>query len=409
MNGMSIAGNKFEGFKCNANDAIEFKLVRNKDDVFDDSKVFHPDMTHQLFGDSESIFGYKDLKVQIYCSASRMITYVNITYSAKIDPEQYDGVKADDIIGLLSKHLQPGFLTNRDTFIAQLAKDKTFKPFGELLHTYTANKEGKQRQYEIYKTNIEAIGFRDFHERIQLFLLFFVDAASYIDVDDDRWDYYLLFEKYQEDSHTMYAFAGYMTVYNYYAYPEKIRPRISQALVLPPFQRQGHGATLIQTFYNGCYHRHDILDITVEDPSENFQRVRDFVDCKNCMRLPSFQKDELLQGFSEKMRIEAREKLFLNRKQARRVYEILRLRATNMADKEQRKAYRIDIKKRLNVPFQKNGRDFNKLRRALGPTELAATLNNMSVEQRMEYLEKQYEEVITEYRAVVERLAADVD
>ena len=59
--------------------------------------------------------------------------------------------------------------------------------------------------------------------------------------------------------------------------------------------------------------------------------------------------------------------------------------------------------------LQKNGRDFNKLRRALGPTELAATLNNMSVEQRMEYLEKQYEEVITEYRAVVERLAADVD
>ena len=24
----------------------------------------------------------------------------------------------------------------------------------------------------------------------------------------------------------MYAFVGYMTVYNYYAYPEKIRPRI---------------------------------------------------------------------------------------------------------------------------------------------------------------------------------------
>ena len=24
----------------------------------------------------------------------------------------------------------------------------------------------------------------------------------------------------------MYAFAGYMTVYNYYAYPDRIRPRI---------------------------------------------------------------------------------------------------------------------------------------------------------------------------------------
>ncbi|KAK2150607.1 hypothetical protein LSH36_399g07001 [Paralvinella palmiformis] len=404
-NGMSIAGNKFEGFKCNATDAIEFKLVRHEPDIFDDSKVFHPDMTHQL----ESIFGYKDLKVQIYCSAARMITYVNVAYSAKIDPEQYDGVKADDILGLLSKHLQPGFLTNRDAFISQLTKDKTFKPFGELVHSYTTTREDKQLEFEVYKTDIEAIGFRDFHERIQPFLLFFVDAASYIDVDDDRWDYYLLFEKYREAGTTIYAFAGYMTVYNYYAYPEKIRPRISQVLVMPPFQRQGHGATLIQTFYNSCYNRHDILDITVEDPSENFQRVRDFVDCKNCMRLPSFQPEELHQGFSEKMRLETREKLFINRKQARRIYEILRLRATNMANKEQQRGYRLDIKKRLNSPFQKNGRDFQKLKRALEPTELAATLNNLSVEQRMEYLEKHYEEVITEYRAVIERLATNVD
>ena len=63
----------------------------------------------------------------------------------------------------------------------------------------------------------------------------------------------------------------------------------------------------------------------------------------------------------------------------------------------------------LFLMFQKNGRDFQKLKRALEPTELAATLNNLSVEQRMEYLEKHYEEVITEYRAVIERLATNVD
>ena len=30
----------------------------------------------------------------------------------------------------------------------------------------------------------------------------------------------------------MYAFVGYMTVYNYYAYPEKIRPRIRYFIFL---------------------------------------------------------------------------------------------------------------------------------------------------------------------------------
>ena len=34
------------------------------------------------------------------------------------------------------------------------------------------------------------------------------------------------FEKYKSNGNPMYAFVGYMTVYNYYAYPEKIRPRI---------------------------------------------------------------------------------------------------------------------------------------------------------------------------------------
>ena len=36
----------------------------------------------------------------------------------------------------------------------------------------------------------------------------------------------------------------------------------SQVLVLPPFQRMGHCATLIQTFYNDCYINRDIKDIT---------------------------------------------------------------------------------------------------------------------------------------------------
>ena len=51
---------------------------------------------------------------------------------------------------------------------------------------------GEDRTFELYKTDIEAPGFRDYHERVQPFLLFYVDAASYIDVDDEKWSYFLL-------------------------------------------------------------------------------------------------------------------------------------------------------------------------------------------------------------------------
>ncbi len=56
--------------------------------------------------------------------------------------------------------------------------------------------------------------------------------------------------------------------------------------------------------------------------------------------------------------------------------------------------------------FQKNGRDFQKLQRALNPTELAASVNNLTDEQRMEYLEKTFQETVDEYSKIIERLAA---
>ena len=36
-----------------------------------------------------------------------------------------------------------------------------------------------------------------------------------------------------------------------------------------------------------------VVDITVEDPSDNFVRLRDYVDTKNCMELPAFAKEEV--------------------------------------------------------------------------------------------------------------------
>lgn len=52
--------------------------------------------------------------------------------------------------------------------------------------------DGVTRQFVIYKNTNEAKDFRSYHERLQTFLLWFVDAASYIDVDDDKWTFYLM-------------------------------------------------------------------------------------------------------------------------------------------------------------------------------------------------------------------------
>jgi histone acetyltransferase 1 len=407
---LSIAGNKYDSYKASANDVIHFKLVRRQSDIADDNNVFKPDMTHQLFGDSESIFGYKDLRVNIYYTAGNMITYMNMTYSDKLSATHtLDQVNADDVLRTIGSKLEPGYLTNIDEFSTAIDTDATFIPHGQLIDSYTTTKVGEvDRRFEIYFVDSPTpVGFLDYHKRLQPFLLFYVDAASYIDVDDDKWNYYVIYEKYPVDGSFRFAFVGYMTVYNYFAYPECIRPRISQVLVLPPFQRQGHCARLIQCFYNRCYTQTQVVDVTVEDPSEGFQRVRDFVDCKNCSKLTSFAADKLRLGYSDEMEHDARNKLKLNKRQSRRVYEILRLRVTDCMNKHELKNYRLDVKRRLNIPFQKNSRDFRKLERALNATELSATLNSLSREQRMETLERQFQLCLNDYRQIIERLAID--
>ena len=62
-----------------------------------------------------------------------------------------------------------------------------------IFNTIFSYAEGFDRQFEVYKCDIDVPGFREFHARVQPLLLFYVDAASYIDVDDDRWVYYVVY------------------------------------------------------------------------------------------------------------------------------------------------------------------------------------------------------------------------
>ena len=54
----------------------------------------------------------------------------------------------------------------------------------------------------------------------------------------------LIFIRYHvsgSSGHTHFSIAGFTTTYNFYAYPDKTRLRVSQMLILPPYQRKGHG------------------------------------------------------------------------------------------------------------------------------------------------------------------------
>ena len=78
------------------------------------------------------------------------------------------------------------------------------------------------------------------------------------------------FEKYTTPTgNTRYATIGFATVYRYYAYPQHIRPRIAQFLILPPFRRIGLGKHLLQAIYREYIGRQEVKDITGKKNQSN--------------------------------------------------------------------------------------------------------------------------------------------
>jgi histone acetyltransferase 1 len=159
-------------------------------------------------------------------------------------------------------------------------------------------------------------------KRIQILVPFFIEGGTFVDLQDpalDRWTVFFLYQKkIVEASKSAYLFMGYSTIYRYFYYqpltttpseqrishpanldfslplPAPTQPtfssrsRISQFVILPPFQGGGNGSR----FYNAIfdYYLHDPLtiEITVEDPNEQFDDLRDLNDLTLLRTLPEF-------------------------------------------------------------------------------------------------------------------------
>eukprot|EP00096_Caligus_rogercresseyi_P006949 TRINITY_DN2404_c0_g1_i1.p1 TRINITY_DN2404_c0_g1~~TRINITY_DN2404_c0_g1_i1.p1 ORF type:complete len:414 (+),score=147.35 TRINITY_DN2404_c0_g1_i1:75-1316(+) len=396
-----------EDFVSDGNEALHFKLVRQESDIRDEKTTFKPEMVHQVYGENENIFGYRGLKVDFWMTAGSLKVYLNQSSEETINRKRSEGVEPDPVIPPLAKLLAPGqALGSLSDFLKALKKDETFIPPGKKLSSFTLDGSDKVvRNYEVYEADESVPGFRDYHAHLQPWIMFYIDAASYIDIDDDNWKFYLLFERTNVNGSPRYYMAGYMTIYKYYAYPDKIRPRISQMLILPPFQKQGLGAKLLDIVSRTFWTDESVVDITVEDPSDDFIRLRDFVDVSNALSLDAFSTSNIKKGFSPEMIKESNEKHKLCKKQARRVYEIIRFFRTNISNPKEYKEYRVDVKKRLNQPYQKEERQLAKLQKVLKPDEYtAATINITNRQQRLDNLQSLYSDLEDHYRSIVTRV-----
>lgn len=200
----------------------------------------------------------------------------------------------------------------------------------------------QEKQYEIWRSPLTDDSARQIWKNMNILVLLFIEGATTEGLDDedtlDRWTLYLLYEvtPLPDAAISPYTLAGFSTSYRSWIFPtfdimratkqlpspppeangeatkytpprltqdpetflfkEKLnrletssRERISQFLVLPPYQGQSLGARLYDNIFEDLVKKPFIYEIPVEDPSEAFDAMRDYSDIIYLRNLPAFQ------------------------------------------------------------------------------------------------------------------------
>ncbi|KAI0253813.1 acyl-CoA N-acyltransferase [Lactifluus subvellereus] len=382
---------------ANSTDALHLSLVRaNKDKevlgVNESYENFHPTFTYPIYGEDEKVYGYTDLVIDLRLASGSLSQFLNITYSAKLPSSS----TIDDVRGTLEKFIPEGYHQTEAEFLARVEEDaSSFRPLGKKIHSYTriapnSTTKGKGAAttlpedhpdavvYEVWHATWNTPGFREYHRRMQLFILLYIEAGSYINEEEDSWEFVVLYEKRKRRATPVtetYHFVGYSSLYPFYCFPDKVRLRLSQFVIVPPYQRQGHGSALYNAIYQYVLTRPSISELTVEDPAEAFEDLRDRNDLAMLLGHAAFMAEGLGSdavshdgGRVARTRTTAKSKaaagklgppadrawlerwrkdLKIAGRQFHRLVEMLIELHLNPADTRAAKAYRLQVKERL--------------------------------------------------------------
>ncbi|KAF9975599.1 histone acetyltransferase 1 [Actinomortierella ambigua] len=328
-----------------SNEAVNIRLVKasaggEDEEEGEDILEFNPVFTYPIFGENEQIFGYKNLSINLEYASGSLASCFSMSYDDKKPT-------ADKIYATMKDWLPKDIVDNHDAFLETVQRDaKEFRPVGDKVGEYRLNRDGlEDNVYEFYQATFETPGFKEYHRRIQPFTIFFIEGASFIEEDDLKWKALLLFEKESKGGQMSYNFVGYTTMYPYYCYPDQIRMRISQFLIMPPYQQQGHGSRMYQELYQSFLRQKDIREMNVEDPNEEFSDLRD----KNDMRYLTSQNvfKNLKVPIKKDMIDSVAKKYKLTTRQVARCFELALLRNLDKRDKAAYKEFRLQVKQRL--------------------------------------------------------------
>ncbi|CCF56486.1 hypothetical protein KAFR_0B01870 [Kazachstania africana CBS 2517] len=339
-----------ETWTISSNEALKISIIDEEDKAIQ----FKPLFTYPIYGDKEEIFGFKDLVIHLVFDSITMKPFLNIKCESILN----DDVSIErDVKEKIMKFLPVDDIIYKDEI-------KWIDCFQDERSRYTLpDSKFKVDEYElkgeifgVYKFKLN--GYSDnkinkLFKRIQIFTLLFIEAATYINYEDEpNWELYVTFNMQNK------KFIGFATSYKYWQYEGnetfdkdtryKYNGKISQFLILPPYQHCGHGSLLYESLYKGWLKDDGIIEITVEDPNENFDDLRDRNDLKMLSREGFFQ--ELYDKVDEKELLDTewiddkRLKYKIEKRQFDRIIEMILLHMGLVTNFERQVKMRIYLK-----------------------------------------------------------------
>lgn len=313
------------------------------------AQVFAPMFTYPIFGDAESIFGYRELQILVCFDSVTFLPFLNVKYKQALPNTDVD-VKAKMLEYLPPSTVYKDEAAWRDAIDAEQA---AFEIPGVLVHEWQAAGE----TYGVYQVPLATERGRELLARVQILVLLFIEAGLYIDVHDPLWDFYVLYRTTQRQ---LPEVVGFTTAYNYWVYPgherfdagvTQIRKKILQFVILPIHQGKRLGSRLYRSLYEKWLADDRILEIVVEDPNESFDDMRDRTDFARLSDL-GVLKGLHTHDVTPKLFASVKAAHKLEKRQLLRLFEMAFLHSLKQGCAlDSKKEIRLFIKKRL---YEKN-------------------------------------------------------
>ncbi|XP_010536846.1 PREDICTED: histone acetyltransferase type B catalytic subunit [Tarenaya hassleriana] len=343
-----------------ANECIKIYLASSKEEVGSpEISCLNPVDLNSFFDEEGKIYGYQGLKINVWINSISFCAYADITYQSASN-----GAKGvTDLKSALQKIFGETLVDSKDEFLQTFSTERDFMrkivSRGEILQLKAINGSTDRlnnisgvppSDLEVVRMSIDSSNAGLLYSRLVPLVLLFIDGSSPIDVTDPDWQLYLLIHKKEEKEECLYRLVGFSAVYRFYRYPDRSRMRLSQILVLPTCQQKGYGSFLVEAVNNVAV-AENFYDLTVEEPSENFQHIRTCIDINRLIGFDPIKPaidsavQTLTQGkISKKAQVprfipppsaieKVRESLKINKKQFLNCWEILIYLALDPIDK----------------------------------------------------------------------------